>query len=59
MDSMPSNAGALDMARHAYALDVSGYTILPAQVTASELEALRTSADRALAAARSALRAGI
>jgi hypothetical protein len=33
---------------HAYALDVSGYTILPGQVGPAELELLRGCADRAL-----------
>jgi hypothetical protein len=44
--------------RHAYAVDVSGYTILPAQVGAAELDELRLCADRALAATRAAVRVG-
>src|ERR1051326_5951146 len=39
-------------ARHAYALDVSGYTILPSQVDRKELDLLRACADRALETAR-------
>src|SRR5688572_12792433 len=44
--------------KHAYALDVSGYTIVPSQVSASELEELRESTDRAIAAVGNAFRAG-
>ncbi len=43
--------------KHAYALDVSGYTIVPGQVTGSELEQLRESTDRAIAAVGQAVRA--
>ncbi|HVF10741.1 MAG TPA: phytanoyl-CoA dioxygenase family protein [Abditibacteriaceae bacterium] len=41
-----------DIANHAYALDVSGYTRLPAQIERAELEELRQSTNRALEAAR-------
>jgi Phytanoyl-CoA dioxygenase (PhyH) len=43
--------------KHAYALDVSGYTIVPGQVTGAELEQLRESTDRAIAAVGQAVRA--
>src|SRR5436305_1787083 len=42
----------MDFSKHAYALDVSGFTILPQQIDAAELEELRLSADAALKAAR-------
>src|ERR1043166_3041322 len=41
-------------AKHAYALDVSGYTVLPNAVNTAELDALRHCADRALDAAKNA-----
>jgi ectoine hydroxylase-related dioxygenase (phytanoyl-CoA dioxygenase family) len=45
----------IDIANHAYALDVSGYTRLPGQIGQTDLEELRQSADRAFAAARVAI----
>ena len=42
----------IDCSKHAYALDVSGYTILPRQVGEKELVELRACADRALQAAQ-------
>jgi hypothetical protein len=42
----------MDLSNHAYALDVSGFTILPQQVNTEALCELRSSADAALAAAR-------
>ena len=58
MVSRPVQASPDTLARHAYAVDVSGYTILPAQVGSTDLDDRRLCADRALAAARVALRAG-
>src|SRR5919202_5673130 len=58
MVSAPEQTSLDTLARHAYAVDVSGYTILPAQVGSTDLDDLRLCADRALAAARVALRAG-
>lgn len=42
----------LNLKRHAYALDVSGYTLLPQQVVGRELDGVRECAERALQAVR-------
>ncbi len=47
-----------DYSKHLYALSASGYTRLPAQVSGTELESLRESADRAMAAAQAKIREG-
>ena len=57
----PPSAGpglARELARHAYALEASGYTVLPAQINGSELQEMRRAADEALAAAQRVLQAG-
>lgn len=43
-----------EISHHAYALAVSGYTVVPAAVPASELEELRTTAELAFAAENAA-----
>src|SRR5919199_305794 len=58
MVSAPEQTSLDTLARHAYAVDVSGYTILPAQVGSTDLDDLRLCADRALAAARAVVRDG-
>jgi hypothetical protein len=58
MESVPVQTSPDVLAQHAYALDVSGYTILPAQIGSTDLDELHLCADRALAAAQAALRAG-
>ena len=58
---MPASAPRMTpeaIAKHAHAVDVSGFTIIPAQVSDSELDELRDAADRALAAAWARLQAG-
>lgn len=47
-----------DLAGHAYAVAVSGCTMLPAQVSATAIDELGRAAERAMAAARAARRAG-
>lgn len=56
---MLAKINAVELTQHAYALDVSGFTILPAQADARELNELRRCADDALAAAAEAIRAGL
>ncbi len=48
-----------DLGSHAYALDVSGYTVIPAQLESAELEKLRSACDRALQAVSAARAAGV
>lgn len=52
MPPLSSHHTPPDMESHAYALDVSGYTIIPNQLTADEVRELRRSAELALAAER-------
>ena len=47
-----------DYTRHAYALDVSGFTRIPSQIGPKELEELRAGSERALIAAQVKLNAG-
>ncbi len=58
LQSPPGVLNETLLCRHAYALEVSGYTVLPQQVGAEELSVLRGETDEALDAAFSALRAG-
>ena len=49
----------VDLERHAYALEVSGYTTIPAQLSVAVLDDLRRTAELALAAVRAAIACGV
>ncbi len=55
---MPHTLSADELAQHLYALDVSGYTIIPHQVSEDDLNELRETSDRALNAVDEAMAAG-
>ena len=50
---------AAELQKHAYALKVSGYTIIPAQLTAQVTQDLCRIADRALEEVRNAMKRGL
>ena len=56
---VPNRLTPAELERHAYAIAVSGYTIIPSQLSMTDLKELSAVSDRALAAVRKAIAEGI